>query len=91
MVVSVAEVPKPMAKLYLKATGINKFEWVDKPEKANKDAKEAMEVTLKQFQSAKLEQAPRQSQQIEPGWVISVDEVVEVLPGESGFGGIKRT
>jgi hypothetical protein len=62
-----------MPKLYLKATGIDKFEWVDTPEKASADAKESMEVTVKKFQGAKLEPAPRRSQQIEPGWIISVD------------------
>jgi hypothetical protein len=78
-----------MPRLYLKATGINKFEWVGKPEKASTDAKDSMEVTLKQFQSAKLEQAPRKSQESEPGWLISVDEVVEEFLGELGSGGIK--
>ena len=79
-----------MPKLYLKATGIDKFEWVDKPEKASTDSKESMEVTLKQFQGARLEQAPRKSQ-VEPGWVISVDEIVEELLGETGAGGLKAS
>jgi hypothetical protein len=73
-----------MPKLYLKATGINRFEWVDKPEKATTDARKSMEVTVKQFQSAKLEQAPRRSQQMEPDWIISVDAVVEGFLGEPG-------
>jgi hypothetical protein len=60
-----------MSKVYLLVTGINKFEWVDKPEKATADAKEATEVTLKKFKGAELEQAPRKTQQIEPGWIIS--------------------
>ncbi len=78
-----------MPKLYLKATGINKFEWVGKPEKASKDNKGAMEVTLKQLQGAKLEEAPRQPRQVEPDWIISVDDVVEGFLGELSSGGIK--
>jgi hypothetical protein len=30
-----------------------------------------MEVTLKQFKGAKLEQARKKTQQHEPGWIIS--------------------
>jgi hypothetical protein len=60
-----------MPKVYLLATGINKFEWVDKPEKATADAKEAIDVTWKQFEGAELEQAPKKTQQHEPGWIIS--------------------
>ena len=60
-----------MPKVYLLATGINKFEWVDKPEKATADAKEAMDVTWKQFECAELEQAPKKTEQHEPGWIIS--------------------
>ena len=60
-----------MPKVYLLATGINKFEWVDKPETASADAKEAMDVTWKQFEGAELEQAPKKTQQREPGWIIS--------------------
>ena len=63
-----------MPKLYLRATSINEFEWVAKPQDATADAKKSMEVTLRQLQGAKLEQAPRNSRQIEPGWIISVDE-----------------
>jgi len=64
-----------MAKVYLKATGINKFEWVDKPEQATADTnKESMEVTLKQLQDAELVKAPQKSQQFEPGWIISTDK-----------------
>jgi hypothetical protein len=36
-----------MPKVYLLATGINKFECVDKPGKATADAREAMDVTWK--------------------------------------------
>ena len=79
-----------MPKRYLKATSIDKFEWVAKPQDATADAKESMEVTLQQFQSAELLQAPRKSPQVEPGWIISVDEIVEDLLGEPGSGGIKR-
>lgn len=60
-----------MPNVYLLATGINKFEWVAEPEKATADAKEAMEVTWKQFECAELEQAPKKTQQHEPGWIIS--------------------
>jgi hypothetical protein len=60
-----------MSNVYLHATGINTFEWVDKPENATSDAKESMEVTLKQFQGAKLERAPKKTQQHEPDWIIS--------------------
>jgi hypothetical protein len=55
----------------LLATGINKFEWVAKPEKATADAKEAMDVTWKQFEGAALEQAPKKTEQRESGWIIS--------------------
>jgi hypothetical protein len=41
-----------MSKVYLHATGIKTFEWVDKPENATADAKESMDVTLKQFKNA---------------------------------------
>ena len=60
-----------LPKVYLLVTGINKFECVDKPEKATADAKEAMDVTWKQFEGAELEQAPKKTQQHEPGWIIS--------------------
>ena len=60
-----------MPKVYLLATGINKFECVDKPEKATADAKEAMDVTWKQFRGATLEQAPKKTEQHEPDWIIS--------------------
>jgi len=60
-----------MPKVYLLATGINKFECVDKPEKATADATEAMELTWKQFRGAALEQAPKKTEQHEPGWIIS--------------------
>jgi len=60
-----------MPKVYLLATGINKFECVDRPEKATAVAKEAMDVTWKQFRGAELEQAPKKTQQHEPGWIIS--------------------
>ncbi len=43
-----------MPKRYLKATGIDKFAWVTKPQDATADTKESMEVTLQQFQGAKL-------------------------------------
>ena len=62
-----------MPKVYLHATGINKFECVDKPEKATADAKEAMEVTWKQFEGAALEQAPKKAEKREPGWIISME------------------
>ena len=48
-----------MPKVYLLATGINKFECVDKPQEATADAKEAMDLTWKQFECAELEQAPK--------------------------------
>jgi len=60
-----------MSKVYLLATGINKFEWVDMPEKATADARESTGGTLKQLKGAELEQAPRKSPQVEPGWIIS--------------------
>jgi len=60
-----------MSIVYLHATDINKFEWVDKPENATADAKESMEVTLKQFKGAELERAPKKTPQHEPGWIIS--------------------
>jgi hypothetical protein len=72
--------------------GPNSFEWVDSPDKVThpEPSKQAAEVTLKRLKGAKLEQAPRKSQQSDPGWIISVDEVVEALLGEPGSGGIKR-
>ena len=60
-----------MPKVYLLATGINKFEWVDKPEKATAVANGALGVTWKQFEGAELEQAPKKTQQHEPDWIIS--------------------
>lgn len=60
-----------MSKVYLRATGINKFEWVDESGNATADAKESMEVTLQQFKGAELEQAPKRTPQHEPGWIIS--------------------
>lgn len=60
-----------MSKVYLHATAINKFEWVDKPEKATALDEESMAVTLKQLQGAKLEQALKQTLEHEPGWTIS--------------------
>jgi len=60
-----------MAKVYLRATGINKFEWISNPERATADTRESMEVTLKQLKGAELEQAQRKTQQAEPGWIIS--------------------
>jgi hypothetical protein len=48
-----------LPKLCLLATGVNKFECVDKPEKATADAKEAIDVTWKQFRGAALGQAPK--------------------------------
>jgi hypothetical protein len=36
-----------MPKVYLLATGANKFEWVDKLEKATAVAKEAVDMTWK--------------------------------------------
>ena len=60
-----------MPKVYLLVTGINKFECVAKPEKPTADVKEAMDVTWKQFEGAELEQAPKKTQQHEPGWIIS--------------------
>ncbi len=68
-----------MARVYLRATGINKVEWISNPERATVDAKESMEVTLKQLKGAELEQAPRKTQEAEPGWVIS-KEGVDGLP-----------
>jgi len=62
-----------MPNVYLLATGINKFEWVAEPEKATAGAKEAMEVTWKQFECAELEQAPKKTEQHEPGWIISME------------------
>ena len=62
-----------MPKVYLLATGINKFECVDKREKATADAKEAVDMTWKQFECAELEQAPKKTQQHEPGWIISME------------------
>ena len=60
-----------MSKIYLLATGTNEFQWVDKPENATVDAKESMEVTLKQLQGAKLERAPKKYDGHESGWIIS--------------------
>jgi hypothetical protein len=61
-----------MAKVYLRATGVDTFKWVDKPNKATADPeKKAVQVTLKRLKRAKLEQAPRKSTQVEPGWLIS--------------------
>jgi hypothetical protein len=62
-----------MSKVYLHATDINKFEWVNKPENATADAKESMEVTLKQLQGAKLERAPKKTPEHEPDWIISTE------------------
>ncbi len=64
-----------MSKVYLHATGIDKFEWVDKPENATALAKESMEVTLKQFQNAKLERAAKKTPEHEPDWIISTDKI----------------
>jgi hypothetical protein len=66
-----------MAKVYLRAININVFEWVNDPKCATKDAKESLEVTLKQFHDAKVERAPRESQQIEPEWVITTEREVK--------------
>jgi hypothetical protein len=60
-----------MSKVYLNAIGTNTFEWVDKLEKAIPQAKEAVEVTLKQLRGTELEQAPRKTEIVEPGWIIS--------------------
>jgi hypothetical protein len=60
-----------MSKVYLRAVGINKFQWVKNPQLATADANQAMAVTLKKFKRARLEQAPRKSQHVEPGWVIT--------------------
>lgn len=62
-----------MSKLYLNAIGINKFEWVDKPEDAKTNAKKTVEVTLKQLQGAKLERAPKKIPEHEPDWIISTE------------------
>lgn len=66
-----------MAKVYLRAININVFEWVNDPKCATTDAKESLEVTLKQFHDAKVERAPRESQQIEPEWVITTEREVK--------------
>ena len=60
-----------MPKVYFRATGTNTFEWVDKPEDATSDAKEAAEVTLAKFKRATLERAPKKHPQHEPDWIIS--------------------
>lgn len=62
-----------MSKVYLRARG-DKFEWVDKLENATVDAKESMDVTLKQLKGAKLEQAPKKTLEHEPGWIISTEK-----------------
>src|SRR6266478_4481406 len=73
-----------MAKAYLRATGINKFEWISNPERATADAKESMEVTLQQLKDAELERAPRKTQEAEPGWIISKE-------GADGFPDLTET
>jgi hypothetical protein len=60
-----------MSKVYLLATGTKEFEWVDEPGNATVDAKESMEVTLKQLQGAKLECATKKNDVHEPRWIIS--------------------
>ena len=62
-----------LPKVYLIATGINKFEWVDKPEKATAVADGALGVTWKQSECAELAQAPKKTEQHEPGWIISME------------------
>lgn len=60
-----------MTKVYLRATGINTFEWVEKPEDATSDAKEAVESTLSRLNGAIIEPAPKKTLDHEPGWIIS--------------------
>ncbi len=60
-----------MAKVYLRATGVDTFKWVDKASKGTADNIKAVRATLKRLKRAKLERAPKKNLQHEPGWVIS--------------------
>lgn len=60
-----------MAKVYLRATGVDTFKWVDKASNATTDDIKALRVTLKRLKRAKLERALKKDLQHEPGWVIS--------------------
>lgn len=63
-----------MPKMYLRATGTNRFEWVTSLEKAGKDEKKSMEATQKEFRSAELVEVP-QPQGHGSKWAIRVERI----------------
>jgi hypothetical protein len=62
-----------MPKVYLRATGLNGFEWVKDMKNATADYKKSANVTLKQLRSAKLVEVA-QLRQMRSKWVISRDQ-----------------
>jgi len=79
-----------MSRLYLKATGIDKFEWVDrarkKPARTLRSGNHFEEIPRCQAGAGSTE-----VQQVEPGWIISVD-VDAIAEGcwRTRTGGVKR-
>ena len=62
-----------MPRVYLRATGPNKFEWVKNLKKATADYKKAATVTLKQLRRAKLVEVP-DPHLMKSKWVIRSDK-----------------
>jgi hypothetical protein len=68
-----------MSRIYLKAAGLNRFEWVAKPQDASRAAKQSMEATQKEFHSALVEQAPpKVGDAAAPSWIISAEGVLKM-------------
>jgi hypothetical protein len=59
-----------MPKVYLRATGVNGFQWLKNPSKATADYKKATEATLKQLRTSKLIEVP-QPRLMRSKWLIS--------------------
>jgi hypothetical protein len=57
-------------RVYYHATGPKSFEWVDSPEKATQEDKQAAEVTQRQLKDTELVEVPPKRQHQHSKWVI---------------------
>jgi hypothetical protein len=75
-------------KVYYRATGVMTLEWVDSPDEATQDTKEAAEATQKHLKDtqhidAELEEIPPKGHHLPSTWVVCRDIP---LPGRSIWG-----
>ncbi len=63
-----------MPKVYLRAVNTTQFEWVDNPERATADSVDSLQVNLKQFKNAEIEEIPSKNPQMPSKWVIRTDK-----------------